>query len=181
VKTTLRNELRLLRSQLSSKTFADVAQQTKLIVPKLINKRPGAVAIYWPLAGEVNLLSLAEKNIELALPRAEVGGLQFFSWSSSTPLTKDSCGISAPTGENPLSAKQVALMLVPALGIDQQGIRLGSGGGWYDRLRAAACWREVPALVVLPHACIKAELPSEPWDIPFAGWISELGLHWLEI
>jgi len=78
-----------------------------------------------------------------------------------------------------LSAEQLALLLVPALAIDRGGVRLGSGGGWYDRLRREPAWRAVPALVVLPAACVSERLPADPWDVPFDGWLDELGLHWL--
>jgi len=35
----------------------------------------------------------------------------------------------------------------------------------------------VPALVVLPSACLSANLPREPWDVPFQGWLDEHGVH----
>jgi 5-formyltetrahydrofolate cyclo-ligase len=75
----------------------------------------------------------------------------------------------------PLQAHQLALLLVPALAMDQRGIRLGSGGGWYDRLRADPAWRQVPALAVLPAACLAPSLPADPWDVPFNGWLDETG------
>ncbi|MFZ0407368.1 MAG: 5-formyltetrahydrofolate cyclo-ligase [Cyanobium sp.] len=71
----------------------------------------------------------------------------------------------------------LGLLLVPALAIDRQGVRLGYGGGWYDRLRAEPAWRAVPALAVLPAACVVEALPRDGWDVPFAGWLDETGLH----
>jgi 5,10-methenyltetrahydrofolate synthetase len=77
-----------------------------------------------------------------------------------------------------LSPHALALLLVPALAFDpHSGIRLGYGGGWYDRLRADPAWRAVPALVVLPAACLCGNLPREPWDVPFQGWLDEHGVH----
>ena len=73
----------------------------------------------------------------------------------------------------------MGLLLAPALAFDRHGIRLGYGGGWFDRLRADPSWRAVPALAVLPAACRCAALPSDPWDVPFDGWLDEHGLHWL--
>ncbi|MEB3270820.1 MAG: 5-formyltetrahydrofolate cyclo-ligase [Synechococcus sp.] len=78
-----------------------------------------------------------------------------------------------------LAPEQLGLLLVPALALDCHGIRLGSGGGWYDRLRADPAWRAVPALAVLPAVCRCEPLPAEPWDVPFDGWLDERGIGWL--
>jgi 5-formyltetrahydrofolate cyclo-ligase len=66
--------------------------------------------------------------------------------------------------------------LIPALACDGAGIRLGYGGGWYDRLRADPTWAQVPALAVLPRGCRVEQLPRDPWDVPLHGWIDEDGL-----
>ena len=135
------------------------------------------VGIYWPLSGEADLRPLRDgHHPPLALPVADGnGGLIYRCWSQE-PLEPDGCGIPAPAKGDALQADQLALLLVPALAVDGVGIRLGYGGGYYDRLRADPAWAAVPAWVVLPSACIAAEpLPREPWDLPFTGWITEQG------
>ena len=137
----------------------------------------GHVGLFWPLSGEVDLRWLRERlPSQLGLPVADgSGGLQYRCWSDA-PLQPDSCGIPAPAPGSPLGPDQLELLLVPALAVDQQGIRLGYGGGYYDRLRADPAWAAVPAWAVLPSACIAAELlPRDPWDVPFTGWITEQG------
>ena len=37
----------------------------------------------------------------------------------------------------------------------------------------------VPALVVLPAACVCDRLPADPWDVLFDGWLDERGCHWI--
>lgn len=141
----------------------------------------GRLGIYWPLAGEVDLRPLvAWLPGRLALPAVAdtAAGLVYRAWDPGEPLIPDACGVPAPGGPD-LEPAALALLLVPALAYDSRGLRLGSGGGWYDRLRAATAWRAVPALVVAPSGCAVAALPADPWDIPFDGWLNEQELHWL--
>ena len=142
-----------------------------------------SVGLYWPLPGEVDLTPLRlelvnELGLNTALPVADgQGGMTYRHWTAA-PLTKDGCGIPAPLDQPALGAENLSLLLVPALSVDRMGIRLGYGGGYYDRLRCLERWSGVPALVVLPSACVSVQaLPSDSWDRPFQGWLSENGFH----
>jgi 5-formyltetrahydrofolate cyclo-ligase len=105
-------------------------------------------------------------------------GLRYRPWRPGDPLEADDCGIAAPLACSPLPASAMAALLLPCLALDGRGLRLGYGGGWFDRLRAQPAWRAVPALGVLPAACLVAALPRDSWDVPLDGWIDESGLHW---
>ena len=137
----------------------------------------GHVGLTWPLAGEADLRGLLQASgLPLALPAVDNARLHYRPWTPGEPLEADACGIPAPpASRGALLPRQLLLLLIPALAIDQSGVRLGYGGGWYDRLRSDPAWRERPALAVLPQACVVAELPRDPWDIPLDGWISEGG------
>jgi 5-formyltetrahydrofolate cyclo-ligase len=149
------------------------------------------LGLYWPVGSEADLRPLAALLPDrLALPAirpwsagpaAGVKGEQrlvYLPWSPGQPLADDGCGIPAPLeGSAPLAAGALGLLLVPALAMDAEGLRLGSGGGWYDRLRSDAAWGAVPALAVLPAACVALSLPRDPWDVAFDGWLDEGGLH----
>lgn len=141
----------------------------------------GHVGLCWPLADEPDLRPWLQGLARpLALPAVACGRLLYWPWQPGQPLQSDDCGIPAPGAAGaPLQPEQLALLLVPALAVDRRGVRLGYGGGWYDRLRADPAWRRVPALVVLPSACVCDQLPDEPWDVPFDGWLDEQGCHWL--
>jgi 5-formyltetrahydrofolate cyclo-ligase len=145
---------------------------------------PSRLGLYWPVGTEPDWRPLLARWPEalrrrLALPVVRsvggIGRLTYGAWHPADPLAADGCGIPAPMVSAPLEAHELALLLVPALAMDHRGIRLGSGGGWYDRLRAESAWRQLPALAVLPAACVVPSLPADPWDVPFSGWLDETG------
>ena len=135
------------------------------------------VGLYWPLIDEVDLRPIRDQLLNpTALPRADgKGSMRYKLWNGHA-LEEDGCGIPSPSIGSDLQPKEISLLLVPALAIDSSGIRLGYGGGYYDRLRSDPLWASIPAWVVLPSNCIQSSpLPRDPWDLPFNGWISEKG------
>ena len=180
-KQTLRRHFRALRQQRDDETIR--SEVLELLMPSSGNGRfhpdDGRLGLYWPLPGEPDLLPLlpALRRWTLALPCSDgQGGLSYRPWDGMPMEGRDGCGIPAPVDLPPLESHQLQLLLVPALALDEKGIRLGYGGGYYDRLRATPVWADLPAWVVLPQACIShALLPRDPWDVPFSGWITEEG------
>lgn len=146
------------------------------------------LAIYWPLAGEVDLRPLAALGLELALPAVlpadatQPARMVYRPWRPGEPLAPDGCGIPSPlAAAGSLAPAELGLLLAPALAFDpSSGIRLGQGGGWYDRLRADPAWGALPSLAVLPAAFLHRGLPRDPWDVPFGGWLDGEGLHRLQ-
>jgi 5-formyltetrahydrofolate cyclo-ligase len=185
-KASLRRHFRALRQGLVERAQPAIEAQAQRQVAGLLDDGR-LLGLYCPLPGEINLLSL--QNLlpgRLALPAITAGPrhpsarLVYRPWRGGDPLEPDVCHIPAPlAGAGELPAEALGLLLVPALACDASGIRLGYGGGWYDRLRAAPPWAQVPALAVLPRGCRVEQLPRDPWDVPLQGWLDEDGLAWL--
>ena len=181
-KAALRRQFRQRRLELLAAAEPALQSHARLQLPPLLGD--GLLGLYWPLPGEADLQGLAqlpELAQRLALPRVSDGALQYCHWPPGAALEADATGIPAPPSSEPsLEPEAMALLLAPALAFDQRGIRLGYGGGWFDRLRSQPRWRQVKALAVLPAGCLLPQLPLDTWDVPFDGWLDEQGLHWLQ-
>lgn len=73
------------------------------------------------------------------------------------------------------------LILLPLVGFDETGGRLGMGGGFYDRSLAymgrRKAWKQ-PLLLGLAHECQKVErLAQASWDVPLQGTVSDRGWY----
>ena len=170
-----RDTFRNLRAEISQKQRDNVEKNVKLYVDSLIkeNKKIGYIAIYWPLKNEVDIRNLKEK-FSLALPRCnDKKELLFYPWDGNS-LTKDSEGILSPKNSFSLTYKKISLIFVPCLSVDKNLIRLGYGGGYFDKLRSDKNWRNVPCVGVLTSDCVSSKpLTKAEWDVPLSGFITE--------
>jgi 5-formyltetrahydrofolate cyclo-ligase len=88
--------------------------------------------------------------------------------------------IAEPRGAATLPAQAFALVLMPLVGFDGAGNRLGNGAGYYDRFVANRRGRYgKPLLIGIAFECQRlAALPTAAHDVPLDGVITERGLHY---
>lgn len=127
------------------------------------------VAGYWPMRGEIDvrpLLSvLAERGQVTALPvvTAPRAPLEFRRWRDGDALDDGPYGTRHPAASAPV-VRPVCL-LVPLLAFDRSGVRLGYGGGFYDRTLAALRADGPVVAVGVAYAGQEVEaLPAESHD-----------------
>lgn len=110
--------------------------------------------------------------------------LWFVRFTPDSPLKPNRFGIGEPDPfkNHQLPAKLLDMVLLPLVGFDRAGGRLGMGGGYYDKTFAfkQAKPEGKPHLIGLAHSC--QEMPAlglEEWDIPLSGVATERELIWL--
>ena len=76
---------------------------------------------------------LISRGVSVLLPRVAGKALQWIEWNGDEANLKETRGLLEPMGQERMDLSDVDVMIIPALHIDQDGYRLGQGGGYYDR------------------------------------------------
>lgn len=140
------------------------------------------IAAYVPVGREPGSLrmldALRDGGTEVLLPVVVADGLDWARYDGPAELVAGSFGTRAPSGPR-LGRGAVATadaVLLPALAVDHGGVRLGRGGGYYDRALAVVPTGR-PLIALLHDGELVLRLPADPWDrtvtavvSPITGW-----------
>lgn len=167
---------------------AGAARLLALNVDRALHLAAGQrIAIYAALPHELDtapLIALARKRgCTIYLPRIDrarrARGMRFVEMRGA--LRTNRLGIAEPEGAVSLGARWLDIVFLPLTGFDCRGVRLGSGGGFYDRAFAFRRWRrvwQVPRLVGLGYAF--QELPhldAAAHDVLMDAVVTEAGMR----
>jgi 5-formyltetrahydrofolate cyclo-ligase len=151
---------------------AEAAALAAVALPGL----PGTVCAYWPVSDEPGspelLDNLAHCGCRVLLPlvgppTGAAGPLDWAEYTGAGSLRAGPLGLREPTGPR-LGCAVIAtavLVLVPALAVDWHGIRLGRGGGHYDRTLPLAT-PDTPLVAIVRDDEVLASVPVQPHDVP---------------
>ena len=135
-KRKLRTDMSRLRDELHSDS-GDIS--TRLCEQFHQAWKPAAgtvISAFWPVRSEVDLRplfhDLYERGCAIVLPVvvAKRSPLAFRLWTPATQLVNGGFGIPIPPEDSPICDPD--WLLVPLLAYDEQGFRIGYGGGFYD-------------------------------------------------
>lgn len=138
------------------------------------------VAAYSPLGNEPggkDLLPALAAAAEVWLPISGADGqLLWCLYRGPEHMAPGALGIAEPTGPRLDSSvlSDLDLLLVPALGLNPAGVRLGKGAGYYDRALAGL---DVPTVALIFGGEIRADIPAEPHDVPVDAALTPTGLE----
>jgi 5-formyltetrahydrofolate cyclo-ligase len=136
------------------------------------------IGFYWPFRGEIGLHALVRRLVDqgagAALPVVvrKREPLEFWAWRPGAPLQRGVWDIPIPASRNIV---QPTALLVPLVGFDGRGYRLGYGGGYYERTLAAMDPK--PLTIGVGHELGRLEtIQPQPHDIPMDAIVTEAGL-----
>lgn len=131
------------------------------------------VATYLSSDGEISLEPTIEhlhgQKIAVTLPQigSQQGQMQFCQWSAKQPLRKNRYGILEPESDAFVPLSSHSLILAPLVAFDDQGTRIGMGGGYYDRfLSSSVPPDDRPLVVGVAYDFQQLDrLEAESWDV----------------
>jgi 5,10-methenyltetrahydrofolate synthetase len=181
---TLRQQLIADRQALPDRLARGNALQSVLRT-WLVTRRDVVIGAYWPIKGEFDPLPALYRWQEAApedeprrigLPVIDKASktLTFHQWYPGCPMEADAYDIPKPKDTEVVVP---TLLLVPCVGYGPGGVRLGYGGGFYDRTLAALEPRPYTVGLAYSHAFVPG-LQAEPHDMPLEAILSDDGLEW---
>ncbi len=184
-RTNLRKELRARRNALSpSQQEAASAWVLRHLmkIPKFL--RAQHVALYIPNDGELDTAPIAQQLWKMGkhcylpvLHPTQQRHLWFVEYTPDSVLKPNRFGIPEPDRQqtHKIAPQLLDVVLLPLVGFDRKGARLGMGGGFYDSTFAFKKGKKTkPYLIGLAHACQEVEqLEMADWDIPLYGVVTD--------
>jgi len=199
-KAALRKQLRAQRASVSPAARVMAGKQlVRLALRHHLLDRRRSIGFYMPSKNEIDILPLLKTALRMGvvcyLPvvprRALVRAGRRTLWFTrlvgqaknldSTHLgwRDNRYGIAEylPRGVRHVRARQLDALLMPLLGFDSQGWRIGMGGGYYDaslaHLKRRRHWRRPHLIGVAFSLQEVARAPNDPWDVPLDGILTE--------
>lgn len=145
------------------------------------------IGFYWPADGEISPLTTLnwcldnDKTCYLPIvtdPHDDkTPALVFQSFEASTELNLNRFKIPEPSLKqtSTVQATQLDVIIVPLVGFNRAGFRLGMGGGYYDRvLSQPDSGPAKPLLIGVGHSCQESQFPVQAWDVAMDFIVTEL-------
>lgn len=195
-KQQLRLKLRQRRKSLSRDSRQAATKRVNRLLYRYI-RRQKRIGVYWAMGSELSLLSwivtAQQRGATVYLPYIEAHSRQL--WFTPCPrlvgqrVTKRDLRLQNLYGRqgripqfkgDKIRVRRLNTLLMPLLGIDSQGHRLGQGGGYYDATLGTHHQLK-PRLIGVGFSCQQVEhIATEQHDITIPEFVSEQGYQYFQ-
>ena len=172
-----------LRTKLLEERQALAPEQVRAASERIIEriralpewKNAAEALIYWPVRNEVDLRPLVaelwQRGACVMLPRCRPernGEMDLACAACEADLAPGPFSIMEPDAGKCPPVQQCApdIALIPGVGFDRKGHRLGFGGGYYDRLLCTEQMRKTLKIGIGYGFQLIDSIPVQPWDKP---------------
>jgi 5-formyltetrahydrofolate cyclo-ligase len=174
MKKELRTELRARLAALTPQQIAErSARACNLLLGQPEYARAESIMIYLSMPQEVDTAAIAVRAWEdlkrvlaprVAWEQRRMHPVEIHSLASST-TEQDGVGIRQPPSDGQvLPVSEIDLIIVPGLGFDESGNRLGRGRGFYDRFLGHRDFRGIACALAFEEQVLP-QVPSEALDV----------------
>ena len=187
-KDALRAEMRAKRLALTAQERCDLSRSAaRLLLRSPLWEKARSVALYIAARGEMDtgpLLQAAwQSGKQVLLPRCvmeEPAALRFMPCQGLETLAPGAFGIMEPNIPPIAGTREIVpdLIIVPGIAFDRKGVRLGQGGGFYDRYFFRAETAGVPRLGYIYAFQLVDFLPRDSWDMSVDAVCTEESILW---
>lgn len=182
-KRALRRDLRQRRAALDPRQRQRHAQRaTQALARTAAWRSARIIAVYLACGSELPTAPLLQRawreHKRTLVPRiARDGQMRFVEIGPDSRVRRNRHGIAEPVSAPMWPLGGIDLLLLPLVGFDRHGYRLGAGGGYYDR-KLAQRPRHRPLCLGWALSLQEVDaVPRDPWDCRMDGVVTERGVR----
>lgn len=167
-----------------------VEEKSSIIIDKILSedllKKADKIAAFSSFQNEPRTRKIIEslwlKNKSVFLPIINEGSMNFFSYTSQTPIIENVFGIEEPdlSYAKSVSVESLDLILVPLVAFDKDCNRIGMGEGYYDKALSDLnnSNKKRTHLMGVAYNFQKVEqIKPNKWDVPLDCIVTEIDVY----
>ena len=168
-KKVLRKNIREQKRAMTSAQIEAASQKlTEQFLALEVYRQAKTLYGYLPYNQEVRTVPILAQALadgkRVAVPKIYGDEMRFIYLDDLNQVETGYAGIPEPIGDEPIADDPTALVLMPGWAFDQEGHRIGYGGGFYDKFLNAE--PNHPTVALCYAFQMVEELPTEEFDVP---------------
>ncbi len=168
-KKALRKTIREQKQAMTPQQIAEKSEKLKALFLETPQYQQAKTLYgYLPYNQEVRTVPILQQALadgkQVAVPKVYGDKMKFILLTDLDRVAEGYAGIPEPVEDTPVAKDPTALVLMPGLAFDQEGHRIGYGGGFYDKF--LSCEPNHPTVALCYDFQVLEKLETEAFDVP---------------